>query len=80
NTRGLAGDAPAGALRAFDIVAVDPITSSLHPVLLTSQHVRVRAEDAAGIADALGDLLGEPVGVADGAGPVRDLQVRGSGS
>ena len=80
NNRGLAGDAPAGALRTFDLLAVDPVTARLRPALLTSQHLRVRADDAAHIAAALGDLLGEPVGVAEGIGPVRDLQVRAAGS
>ncbi|WP_431071213.1 DEAD/DEAH box helicase family protein [Microbacterium phyllosphaerae] len=80
NHRGLAGAAPAGALRTFDLLAVDPVTARLRPVLLTSQHLRVRAEDADDIAAALGDLLGEPVGVADGIGPVRDLRVRSAGS
>lgn len=80
NSRGLAGDAPAGALRTFDLLAVDPVTSRLRPVLLTSQHLRVRAEDAVALARALGDLLGEPVGIDDGVGPTRDLQVRGAGS
>lgn len=80
NSRGLAGDAPAGALRTFDLLAVDPVTSRLRPVLLTSQHLRVRAEDAVGLADALTDLLGEPVEIADGVGPVRELRVRSAGS
>ena len=80
NTRGLAGDAPAGALRTFDLVAVDPVTAPLHPVLLTAQLLRVRAEDAAALADSLAGLLDEPVVVVDGAGPVRDLQVRSGGS
>ncbi|MEV8174685.1 hypothetical protein [Microbacterium sp. NPDC079176] len=80
NSRGLAGDAPAGALRTFGLLAVDAVTSRLRPVLLTSQHLRVRADDAADIAVALGELLGEPVGIAEGTGPVRDLQVRAAGS
>ncbi|KQQ65989.1 DEAD/DEAH box helicase [Microbacterium sp. Leaf320] len=80
NNRGLAGDAPAGALRTFDLLAVDPVTARLRPALLTSQHLRVRADDADDIAAALGDLLGEPVGIAEGVGPVRDLQVRAAGS
>ncbi|GAA1247607.1 superfamily II DNA or RNA helicase [Microbacterium phyllosphaerae] len=80
NNRGLAGDAPAGALRTFELLAVDAVTARLRPVLLTSQHVRVRAEDAADISRGLSDLLGEAVRVADGVGPVRDLQLRGAGS
>ena len=80
NNRGLAGDTPAGALRTFGLLAVDAVTSRLRPVLLTSQHLRVRADDAADIAVALGDLLGERIGIAEGVGPVRDLQVRAAGS
>lgn len=80
NHRGLAGAAPAGALRTFDLVAVDPGTSRLHPILLTSHHLRVRAEDSAELADALTELLGEPVGIAEGVGPTRDLQVGSGGS
>lgn len=80
NNRGLAGDAPAGALRTFDLLSVDDVTAGLRPVLLTAQHLRVRAEDAVDLADALAELLGEPVDVAEGTGPARDLEVRGVGS
>ncbi|MEV7608184.1 DEAD/DEAH box helicase family protein [Microbacterium sp. NPDC089320] len=80
NNRGLVGHAPAGALRTFDLLAVDAVTSGLRPVLLTAQHLRVRAEDAVDLAAALGDLIGEPIGISDGVGPTRDLQARGVGS
>lgn len=80
NSRGLAGDQPAGALRTFDRLAVDPVTARLRPVLLTSRHLRVRAEDASHIAGALAGILGIPVDVIDGTGPVRDLQASGIGS
>ncbi|MDN3442912.1 DEAD/DEAH box helicase family protein [Microbacterium sp. APC 3901] len=80
NNRGLAGDAPAGALRTFDLLSVDDVTAGLRPVLLTAQHLRVRVEDAVVLADALVELLGAPVDVTDGTGPVRDLEVRGVGS
>lgn len=80
NSRGLAGDRPAGALRTFDRLAVDPVTAGLRPVLLTSRHLRVRAEDASHIADSLAGILGIPVDVVDGIGPVRDLQASGIGS
>lgn len=80
NSRGLSGDAPAGALRTFDLLSVEDVTAGLRPVLLTAQHLRVRAHDALDLADALAELLGEPVDVAEGTGPVRDLEVRGVGS
>ncbi|MCI1019316.1 DEAD/DEAH box helicase family protein [Microbacterium sp. C5A9] len=80
NTRGLAGDAPAGALRTFDRLAADPVIARLHPVLLTARHLRVRAEDAARLAESLSEILGAPVEPLDGVGPVRDLQARGVGS
>lgn len=80
NNRGLSGDAPAGALRTFDLLAVDDATAALRPVLLTSRHLRVRADDAVNLARALAELIGEHVEVAAGIGPVRDLEVRGVGS
>jgi superfamily II DNA or RNA helicase len=80
NNRGLAGDAPAGALRTFELLAADDTTARLRPVLLTARHLRVRADDAVDLADALAGLVGEPVEVASGTGPVRDLDVRGVGS
>ncbi|WP_314426310.1 DEAD/DEAH box helicase family protein [uncultured Microbacterium sp.] len=80
NSRGLVGDSPAGALRTFDLLAVDPVTASLHPVLLTSRHLRVRAEDARAIADSLAEILEVPVDVAEGVGPIRQLDASGVGS
>lgn len=80
NSRGLVGDAPAGALRTFDLLAVDPVTASLRPVLFTSRHLRVRADDAHAIADSLAEILDAPVDVVDGVGPIRELQASGVGS
>lgn len=80
NRRGLAGDAPAGAMRTFDLLAADPVTASLHPVLLTSQRLRVGTADAPRIATTLSELLDEQVSVVDGVGAVRDLQVPGAAS
>ncbi len=79
NHRGELGDAAAGALRAFELLAVDPVTSRLHPVLLTAQHLRVRADDAPAIAASLSRLLDADVEVADGVGATRDLRVAGGG-
>ncbi|MBO9625504.1 MAG: DEAD/DEAH box helicase family protein [Microbacterium sp.] len=73
NHRGELGDAAAGALRAFDLLAVDPVTSRMRPVLLTARHLRVRAEDAESIAASLSALLDDEVAVGEGFGATRDL-------
>lgn len=78
NRRG--ADAAAGALRTFDTLAADPEIARLRPVLLTAQHLRVRAEDATTLAPLFTELLGAPVDIGDDEGPVRDLRATGVGS
>ncbi|WP_158297216.1 DEAD/DEAH box helicase family protein [Zhihengliuella sp. ISTPL4] len=78
NHRGLTGQ-PAGALRVFDHLVADEVIGSLRPVLLTARHLRVRAADAATVAEQLSPLLGEEVTVADGEGGTRDLRVADAG-
>nr|WP_314845719.1 DEAD/DEAH box helicase family protein [uncultured Microbacterium sp.] len=70
----------AGALRTFDLLAVDAVTARMRPVLLTARHLRVRAEDAPAMAASLSALLDDEVTVSEGVGPVRDLQVTAIGS
>lgn len=76
--RGLTGQ-PAGALRVFDLLAADEVTGTLRPVLLTAHHLRVRAVDAADLAEQLSAVLGDEVTVVDGAGGARDLRVAEAG-
>ncbi|MFJ4046514.1 DEAD/DEAH box helicase family protein [Microbacterium sp. NPDC089987] len=81
NTRGLTGDAAPGVLRIFEMLAADPITAALSPVLLTGEHLRTTATAAHGVADALSRLLGTPVEVKETPGATRRLGARGvSGS
>lgn len=80
NHRGEQGDAAAGAVRTFDLLAVDPVTSAMRPVLLTARRLRVRAEDAESIAAALSELLGADIEVEDGFGAARDLRTTGAGA
>lgn len=80
NSRGMIGDAAAGALRAFELLAADPVTVRLNPVLVTAQHLRASAGDAADLAAELTDLLAEPVLVREGSGPTRELRGPGIGS
>lgn len=79
DNRGLTGDAAPGALRAFDLLASDPETAALTPVLLTAQHLRTTAADAERIARALRVMLDTAVEVEDGFGPTRVLHVPGFG-
>ncbi|MFF7293117.1 DEAD/DEAH box helicase family protein [Microbacterium sp. NPDC008134] len=78
NRRG--ADAAAGALRTFDALAADPVIAPLRPVLLTAQHLRVRADDAAMLAPMLADLMGAPVDIGDDLGATRDLRAAGVGT
>jgi len=79
DNRGLTGDAAPGALRVFDLLASDPVTTALHPVLLTAQHLRTTAADAVPLAAALEHALRIPVEIEDGFGPTRMLRVPGFG-
>lgn len=79
DNRELIGDAAPGALRAFDLLASDPVTAALHPVLLTARHLRATAADAAPLAAALERALRTPVEVEDGVGATRMLRVPGYG-
>lgn len=76
NHEGLAGEAAAGAVRTFDLLASDPQTAALSPVLLTSRFLRVSSADAETIASELALLLGDDVTVAGGGGASRDLQTQ----
>lgn len=78
NHRGMAGE-PAGALRAFDLISDDEVTRGLRPVLLTSRHLRVRADDAVNFATLLRELLTADVTIIDSPGTTRDLQVADAG-
>ncbi|WP_426181164.1 DEAD/DEAH box helicase family protein [Microbacterium sp. TWP3-1-2b2] len=80
NHRGQAGDDAAGALRVFDLLAHDPVTAAMRPVLITAEHLRVREADASALATALTALLGAQVEISDGVGAVRALRVPGIGS
>ncbi|UNK71697.1 DEAD/DEAH box helicase family protein [Microbacterium sp. H1-D42] len=79
NHRGLRGSAAPGALRVFDLLAHDPVTAALSPVLLTGAHLRTTAADATAIAHALEGHLGAPFEIADGVGPTRELRAAGIG-
>nr|WP_269453865.1 DEAD/DEAH box helicase family protein [Pseudoclavibacter sp. 13-3] len=57
-TAASAVSAQSGALRAFDTIAADPAIAELHPVLVTGQHLRVRADQAERLATALSQLCG----------------------
>ena len=78
NHRGLAGE-PAGALRVFEVLSADEATRELRPVLLTARHLRVRAEDAAALAEKLRALLDADVAVVETDGSTCDLQVAEAG-
>ncbi|WP_417511093.1 DEAD/DEAH box helicase family protein [Microbacterium sp.] len=78
NHNGAWGPAAAGAVRVFEMLAADPTTASLRPVLLTSQLLRTRTADAAMIAGLLGEILGAPVPVSPGADGIASLQVSGT--
>ncbi|HWU28535.1 MAG TPA: DEAD/DEAH box helicase family protein, partial [Microbacterium sp.] len=77
DNRGLTGDAAPGALRVFDLLASEPETAALTPVLLTAQHLRTTAADAERIASALSPMLDTAVEIEDGFGPTRVLRVPG---
>ncbi|GAA3941408.1 DEAD/DEAH box helicase [Microbacterium soli] len=79
DNRGLTGDAAPGALRVFDLLAADPVTAALTPVLLTAQHLRTTDTAAEQIADALQEALGVQAEVVDGVGATRVLRVPGYG-
>lgn len=64
---GSTGSAQSGALRAFEAIAADPIIAELHPVLVTGQHLRARADQAEALADALSQLCGATCTVRGGA-------------
>lgn len=81
NSRGLAGEAAPGALRIFELLAADPVTAALSPVLLTGEHLRTTAAAARDVADTLSRLLGAAVDVDETPGATRRLQATGgSGS
>lgn len=81
NSRGLAGDAAPGALRVFELLAADPITAALSPVLITGEHLRTTAAAAPDVAAALSRLIGTAVDVSETPGATRRLQATGmSGS
>lgn len=80
NHRGQVGEAAAGALRVFDLLAHDPVTAPMRPVLITADHLRVRDADAAALASSLSELLGAQVEISDGFGAVRALRAPGIGS
>ncbi|MFJ2369574.1 hypothetical protein [Microbacterium sp. NPDC087665] len=80
NRRGGRADAAAGALRTFDVLATDPVLHALRPVLLTAEHLRVRAADAETLAVALAGLLDTQVDIDERIGATRELRVRGVGS
>lgn len=79
NHRGGLGDAAAGARRAFELLAADPVTSGLRPVLLTAQQLRVRSADAAAIAASLEALIGSAVEIVAEPGATCGLRVAGGG-
>ncbi|BDZ40698.1 hypothetical protein [Microbacterium suwonense] len=79
DNRGLTGGAAPGALRVFDLLASDPETAALCPVLLTAQHLRTTAADADAVAQALERALGSAVEVEEGFGATRVLRVPGFG-
>jgi superfamily II DNA or RNA helicase len=80
NRQGARGDAAAGALRTFEVLAADPALGDLRPVLLTGDRLRVGADHARRVAAALGSVLGTTVAVGDGHGVSRDLSASGVGS
>ncbi|WP_417556070.1 DEAD/DEAH box helicase family protein [Microbacterium sp.] len=79
DNRGLTGDAAPGALRVFELLAAEPVTAALSPVLLTAQHLRTTATDAGSVAEALRKTLGTDVEIEDGIGATRMLRVPGFG-
>lgn len=78
--RASSGGEPAGALRCFATLSADPALARLHPVLLTADHLRVRADDAEELASALSAELGVAVAVQPSDAGTAELKPAGVGS
>lgn len=68
---------PGGALRCFSIIAADPFSAHLHPVLVTGKHLRILAGDEE-LAGALRAKTGAPLEVLSTLGGVCELAVEGA--
>ena len=82
NRRG-SGKVRSGALRCFDTLVADERLTSMRPVLVTAQHVRIALRDAGILLPALADELDLPELTTDyveGSPDVVEVDVRGAGS
>ncbi|QIM16409.1 hypothetical protein G7067_08210 [Leucobacter insecticola] len=74
------GRGRAGALRCFDSVVEDPTLHAFRPVLMTAQHLRIAARDAAILVPKLREKLNAEVAVSAEHNGVLTLETPGTGT